>query len=113
NSGCVYNRLQAARPQDAPRLHAIIKRTHSGEVAGKNDGTVGVIVYHDTPIADEVDKAARSPTFVGGERKRCVAGIVSQPVCQDKTQISAIVQPSIPKEDLGPLIAVTWAVQPT
>src|SRR5262249_54537330 len=102
-------RLQTARPQDSARLHAIIKRTHAREVAGQDGGSAGMITKDHTPIADQLDKTVRPPALVCGARQRCVAGIALQRVRQQQKQIAAIVEPSIPVENLGLFIALVQA----
>src|SRR6476646_3792112 len=57
----VNQRLQAARPADSFRLHVVIKRTHTCKVAGQDDGAVDMIVYDNTPIADQFDKPVGPP----------------------------------------------------
>jgi len=49
-------------------------------------------VNNQAPVADEMDKAAHSTTFVGGQPKRRVAGVTPQGVSQHQKQISAIVE---------------------
>src|SRR5215475_8617432 len=61
----INQRLQTARPEHASRLHAVIKRTHTGIVAGQDDGAVNRIVYDKTPIPDQLDKTVGSPALVG------------------------------------------------
>src|SRR5262249_55433148 len=103
-------RLQAARPQDSSRLHVVINGPDAGEVAGQDGCAAAMIAYDHTPIADQLDKPIGPPALVGCTGQGCVAGIALQRVRQQQKQIAAIVEPSIPVEDLGSFMALFQAI---
>jgi hypothetical protein len=70
-----------------------------------------MIVYDKTPIADQLDKPIDPSALVSGSGQCCVAGFAAQRIRQQQKQIAAIVEPSIPGEDLGSFMALVRAIQ--
>jgi len=58
-----------------------------------------------------MDEPVGTPVLIGGQRERGVAGIAAQRVLQPWQQIVTIVEPAIPVEDVGSIVAVASAIQ--
>ena len=55
DTGRFDKRLQAAGPQNASRLHVVVKRTDAREVARENGGALYPVANDQAPIADQVN----------------------------------------------------------
>src|SRR5262249_19329001 len=91
----VDQRLQPARPDNAFRLHVVVKRTHAREVAGEDRRRGEAIADDEAPVADQAGESIDTPTLVRGEGESGVASVAIEEVAQKEAELAAIIEAAI------------------